>query len=230
MQTIAKFLVLAAVIVTGSEALALTDGKVKRFSTAAEFTSSTHHPEGTQAWAADTNVLYVYSGSAWVPHVASFGAVPGPLAVIRFCGNGHNGATATYMGPVLLDDTEADLAFGGAGCDGLDNATEATADAPWHAGLAFKPVAMVCVGLCTGASTANDAVTYQLRDDTASVSGMTCTATAWTADATPQQCTVTDSTPETVAANSAVAVKISGTDDACTDAGDDFECLLYVTF
>lgn len=152
------------------------------------------------------------------------------LATIRFCGNGISGATPSYMGPVLLDDTEADLVFGGAGCDALDNTTEATADAPWHAAFAFKPVAMVCVGVCTGASAANDAITYQLRDDAADVTGMACTATAWSGDNTPSQCTVRDPTPATVAANSAIAIKMSGTDDACTDAGDDFECLLYVTF
>lgn len=156
--------------------------------------------------------------------------VASALQVIRFCGNGINGATASYMGPVLLDDTEADTAFGGAGCDALDNTTEATADAPWHSSFAFKPVAMVCVGRCTGASAANDAITYQLRDDTADVAGMACTATAWTGDDNVQQCSVRDATPATVAANSAIAIKMSGTDDACTDASDDFECLLYVSF
>jgi hypothetical protein len=173
--------------------------------------------------AAVTGTLTVTAGAELVIPVAA-------LQVIRFCGNGMNGATATYMGPVLLDDTEADLAFGGAGCDGLDNTTEGTADAPWHSSFAFKPVAMVCVGRCTGASAANDAVTYQLRDDTADVTGMACTASAWSGDDAVAQCSVRDVTPATVAANSAIAVKISGTDDACTDAGDDFECLLYVTF
>ena len=152
------------------------------------------------------------------------------LETIRFCGNGSATGIADYIGPVLLDDTEADLAFGGAGCDALNSATEATADAPWHAAFAFKPVAMVCVGLCTGAAAANDAITYQLRDDAADVTGMACTASAWTGDQNPQQCTVRDSTPLTVAAGSTVAIKTIGTDDACADAGDDFECLVYVTF
>ncbi len=152
------------------------------------------------------------------------------LQVIRFCGNGINGATASYMGPVLLDDTEADLVFGGAGCDALDNTTEGTADAPWHSSLSFVPVAMTCVGRCTGASAANDAITYQLRDDTANVAGVACTAAAWTGDDNVQQCSVRTASAATVAANSAIAVKMTGTDDACTDAGDDFECLLYVTF
>lgn len=152
------------------------------------------------------------------------------LETIRFCGNGPDGATTTYMGPVLLDDTEADLAYGGAGCDALDNTTEATADAPWHAAFAFKPVAMVCVGMCTGASAANDVITFQFKDDTAAVAGMSCATAALGGDATPAQCTVRDSTPATVAAGSAIDVSITMTNDDCNDPGDDFECLLYVTF
>lgn len=151
-------------------------------------------------------------------------------AQIRFCGNGADGATPVYMGPVLLDDTEADLAFGGAGCDGLENTTEATADNPWHAGFAFKPVAMSCVGLCTGASAANDAVAFQLRDDAASVTGLTCTTPILGGDGVPSQCSVRDSSPATVAANSAVAVSVTLVDDDCNDAGDDFECILTISF
>lgn len=154
------------------------------------------------------------------------------LERIRFCGNGSATGAADYMGPVVehAADDMTIYQFGGSGCDGLNDPTEGTADAPWHAAFAFNPVAMVCVGLCTGASTANDAITYQLRDDTADVTGMACTATAWAGDATPSQCTVRDPTPATVAAGSAIAIKTIGTDDACADAGDDFECIVYVTF
>lgn len=151
------------------------------------------------------------------------------LETIRFCGNGHSGATPVFIGPVLLDDTEADLVFGGVGCDALDSTTETTADNPWHEAFAFKPVAMTCVIKCTGASAADDLVTFQLRDDTSGVTDITCQAQL-AGDATPVQCTVRDPTPATVAANSAVAVSVSGVDDACNDAGDDVECLVYVTF
>jgi len=153
------------------------------------------------------------------------------LEGIRFCGNGHDGSTAHYMGPVPLDDTEADLAVGGAGCDALDDPTIGNADAPWprSPNVAFKPVAMVCNGLCTGATPANDPVVFALYDDTAAVAGMTCTFTL-AGDATAGQCTVTDPTPATVAAGSAITVKVSGTDDVCDDAGDDFECIVFVTY
>ncbi len=152
------------------------------------------------------------------------------LQHFRFCGNGPNGSTPSYMGPVLLDDTEADLAYGGAGCDSLDHATEGNVDDALHAGFAYQVVGMACVGLCPGASAANDAIVFQLRDDTADVTGMTCTTSVLTGDGLPQQCTLRDPTPVTVAAASLMAVKMTMTDDACTDAGDDFECVIFVTF
>jgi hypothetical protein len=154
------------------------------------------------------------------------------LHEIRFCGNGFNGSDDHFMGPTPYDDTEADMVTGGAGCDGLDANTAAGADElpPVAIDMAYKPVAMVCSGKCTGTSTANDAVTYALYDDTAAVAGMTCAASAWAADNTPTQCTVQDSTPETVAAGSLVAIQMVGSDDACSEGGDDFECFLYVAF
>jgi len=153
------------------------------------------------------------------------------LDTIRFCGNGNDGSTAHYIGPVPFDDTEADFITGGAGCDGMDNATIGNVDDAWPSGVytAFKPVGMVCSGICTGATAANDAIVFALYDDTAAVAGMTCTFT-FAGDATVNQCTVTDTTPATVAAGSLLAIKVSGTNDVCDDAGDDFECRLFITY
>lgn len=150
---------------------------------------------------------------------------------IRFCGNGNDGSTAHYMGPVPYDDTEADLMTGGAGCDALDDATIGNVDAAWpiSPNLAFYPVSMVCSGICTGASAANDTITLTLYDDTVAVSDMACSFT-FAGDATANQCTVTDESPTLVAAGSLLAIGVAGTDDVCDDAGDDFECYLYVTF
>ena len=159
-------------------------------------------------------------------------AVPALLHhTIRFCGNGMSGADDHFMGPAPFDDTEADMVTGGAGCDGLDANTVAGADElpSFAVNMTYKPVAMVCSGICTGASAANDTVTFVLYDDTAAVTDITCSF-AFGGDATANQCTVTDASPATVAAGSLVAVQIAGTDDACSDAGDDFECFLYVTF
>ncbi len=152
------------------------------------------------------------------------------LMTIRFCGNGPDGATTTYVGPVLEGQIATDFQFSSAGCDAADSTTEATADAVWSPGFAFKPVAMSCVGLCTGGTPANDAIVFQLRDDTASVTGMTCTTAALGGDAVPAQCSVRTNSPATVAAASAIAVSITMTNDDCNEAGDDFECLVFATF
>jgi hypothetical protein len=178
----------------------------------------------------------VGGGSATITGTTATGALTATspaimLHEIRFCGNGMDGATAHYMGPVALDDTEADLAVGAAGCDALDDATIGNVDAAVDiaTNFAFKPVAMACSGICTGATAANDTVTFLLYDDTVSVADVTCNFT-FAGDATANQCTVTDTSPATIAAGSLLAVEVAGTDDACSDAGDDFECLLYVTF
>lgn len=151
------------------------------------------------------------------------------LSEIHFCGNGPDGATATYISPSLPADMDTDNSFGGTACDAEDNTTESTADEVFHAGFAIDVVSMYCTGLCSGATAADDAVVYQLRDDTADVTGVTCTASAFGGDATPSQCQVTLSAPVTVAAGSTIAVEITATDDDCNDAGDDFECRVFYT-
>lgn len=173
------------------------------------------------------------SGTLSSPIVAS------SLQAIRFCGNGPDGATTTYIGPVLASDIidatggaqdPVDITFGSAFCDGLDNTTEATAERVWHAGWAFRPVAMSCVGLCTGASAANDQIVFQMRDDAASATGVTCTTAALGGDGVPAQCTVRIPTASQVAAASAIAVSVTMTNDDCNDAGDDFECVVFGSF
>lgn len=155
-----------------------------------------------------------------------------PLQMIRFCGNGPDGGTETFLSPVPFDDTEADFISGGAGCDGEDDTTITNADEPWPilAQSAFKPVAAICTAICTGASAANDAIVFQMYDDAGAISEATCTTSALGGDATAAQCTWTDTTPETVAASSELAIGVDNTDDDCNDAGDDFECVVYVTF
>jgi hypothetical protein len=148
---------------------------------------------------------------------------------IRFCGNGFAGATAHYMGPAPSD--EGNYVTGGSSCDALDDATIGNVDDAWPRSplLAFYPVSMTCSGICTGATAANDAVVFLLYDDTVAVAAVTCTFT-FAGDATPNQCTVKLTAPTLVAANSLLAVKVTGTNDACSDAGDDFECIMKVAF
>lgn len=144
------------------------------------------------------------------------------LDKLRFCGNGPNATTATYIGPVLESDYGTDMSFTGAGCDAKDNTTEGTADLALDTVRAFKPVAMTCFTLCG----TNDTMTVQLRDDTANVTGMTCNITLTGSAA---NCTVRDPSPATVAANSQIAVRVvNSTDDNCS--ASDLECYVWITY
>lgn len=170
------------------------------------------------------DAFHVDTGTSVFDEGADFATLAASLDVIRFCGNGPNATTTVYVGPVVEADFGTNMTYGEAGCDAKDNTTEATADAPWHPAFAFQPVAMVCV---TGCGT-DDTMTLQLRDDTANVTGMTCNITLTGSAA---QCQVRDSTPATVAANSAVAISVvNDTDDDCSGAGNDVECRVYIDY
>jgi len=191
--------------------------------------------EGSETWetTVSSNALDVASstGIAEINYTSialNSATVSTHLMEMRFCGNSSDGATSTYTSFVNTRWT-TNYEYGGTGCDGEDSTTETSADEIYHAGFAFKPVAMACVITCTGASAANDLVAFQLRDDVTDVTGMTCSAQL-AGDGVPVQCTVRDPTPATVAAGSTIAMQMTGVDDDCNDAGDDVECLVYFTF
>jgi hypothetical protein len=178
------------------------------------------------------DAFHVDVGTSLFDEDAVFGAgitVASPAILhqnIRFCGNGPDGGTETFLSPNMFADID-----GSAACDAEDDTTIGNADEPWPLlkDVAFKPLSMVCTAVCT-AGTADDAFVFRLMDDTAAVTGMTCTTSAVGGDASPVQCTVTDTTPETVAAGSLLAIGVDSTNDDCNDAGDDFTCMVYVTY
>jgi hypothetical protein len=72
----------------------------------------------------------------------------------------------------------------------------------------------------------NDSYTFQLRDDTADVSGATCSITL---DGSAKGCSVVLTAPVTVAGGSAVAVKeVASVDDNMSSV--DTECVVFFTF
>lgn len=146
------------------------------------------------------------------------------LDSIRFCGQGANGTTAQFMGPQVQADMDTDLTYGGAGCDAKDSSTEATADAVWAAGYGFKVTAMMC-SVDDGGT--DDVYTFQMRDDTADVTGATCSVTL---DGSGfDVCTVKLTTPVVIAAGSAIAVEaVAATDDDCSAC--DQECKVFGTY
>lgn len=175
-------------------------------------------------------------GGALTATAASAGAMTSAIPAfllheIRFCGNGHNGATASYMGPVPFA-ADATYAVGGAGCDALDDPTIGNVDDAPGIGtdMAMEVVGLVCSAKCTSTSPADDTVTFTLYDDTAAATGFDCVTSALGGDGVAAQCSDRFTTTHSIAAGSLLAIEIAGVDDVCNDAGDDFECLLYVTF
>lgn len=153
-----------------------------------------------------------------------------PLMMVRsayFCGNGANATTAVYMPPVQVS-TAADMTtyeYGAAGCDGLDNTTETSGDdyLEGNGALAAKVVGMACAISAAGT---DDTYTFQLRDDAADVTGVTCDVTL---DGAIQQCSVLLDAPVTVAAGSLWAVESAAdTDDDVSSA--DVECVVFYTY
>lgn len=148
---------------------------------------------------------------------------------IRFCGNGANATTPNYIGPILLSDYEStgtavedDFVFGGSGCDAKDSTTEATADLPFHAAFAIKPLSMVCATTCG----TDDEIAFILRSATVSVPGMAC-GTTLTGSAV--QCTVFDAEDSTIAAGATLAIRVVNNDDDDCSAGD-VECILFYSY
>jgi len=139
----------------------------------------------------------------------------------RFCGQGANGSTTSFVGPVPIGSNGADYTTGAAGCDALDNTTEATADGPPDA-FGYTVNGMIC-SIADGGT--DDTYTFQLRDDAADVTGVTCAVVL--NGAGTDVCSISD-VSVVVAAGSAVAVSQTGDDDNCSAC--DTECLVFVTY
>jgi hypothetical protein len=138
--------------------------------------------------------------------------------VITFCGQGPNGATAVYLSPRNTG------LLGDATCDAEDNTTEGTADEIW-APYAFRAVSMVC-GINDVAVDATG-VTFSFRDDTADASSDLSCVTGATDASGFASCADMDTTPPTVAAGSAIAMKaIAATGNFTTG---DIWCRLTIT-
>ena len=151
---------------------------------------------------------------------------PDELAVmvdqVIFCGQNANNSTI-YGGPIVAflgGDYTASGAIGGTVCDALDNATEATADAPLgFANTAFKILGMICEVDTSGAN----GLTLTLRDDAADiVPSVTCTIATGQTTCTSVVASTTD-----VAAGSAMAIKSVTTTDLSLN---DFWCKVFVAY
>lgn len=158
------------------------------------------------------------SGSAAASLVIPTGAlgaaeIGGTVLRVAYCGQlAENGEI--FLGSPALTAVEPALAD--ATCDGLDSATESTADVVLSASLALSPRYMRCT--TNGTLGASETIIAQLRDDTANVTGVTCTIIeAETA------CEVVVPTVAAIAAGSAIAVEAN---EASNNADDDLKCVV----
>jgi hypothetical protein len=237
----ATFAFTPAVLFTGDVSIGGGAGAITCSAAACSLLATDNSATGFSMGSAGSTGTFVIdsSNSAEGVVVTGYGTVSGlftgtggvkttkPLFVynaLRFCGNGSNGTTAWYNGPVTEAEGETDFSIGSAACDGNDSATEGTVDLPIDAYHVIKVVGMECVTEAGGAADVN---TFQLRTATADVAGMTCNVT--NDGALAKQCNVILSAPVTIALGATLAVKNtqSGTDDM---SAKDMGCTVFYTY
>jgi len=132
---------------------------------------------------------------------------------VSYCGQLAENGTI-YLGTPALTAVEPALAD--ATCDALDSGTESTADVILSAGLTLYPKYMRCTS--NGTLGSGETIVAQLRDDTTSVTGLTCTiAEAQT------ECEVLLPDAAAIVAGSATAVRAIETSN---NSDDDLKCMV----
>jgi hypothetical protein len=143
--------------------------------------------------------------------------------VVILCGQAAENGTI-YYGPataVFGGDGSASYAISSAACDGLDNATEATADAPIFTDIAFKVTGLYCAQ--SGTLAAGEGVTFTVRSAAADTTpAITCDIQAG-----GKECrSLTGSTTD-IAAGATIAIKAVQASD---NTDDDHWCKLYIAY
>lgn len=152
----------------------------------------------------------------------------GAYKELIFCGeNAENGTI--YFGPSTghFGGNGADLSQGGTACDALDNATEATADAPIST-LATKIHGLYCTTDATLG--ADETITFKLR--TAEGDAVTTDGDATTVGCIISEgesaCRVNVGTTTNIAAGAAIAMSVVQVSD--NSDGDESWCSTFVSF
>ena len=159
-----------------------------------------------------TNQRYVFPNGIELGSTAGSQLGGGTLRV-SYCGElAENGTT--YLGPAELTTVEPALA--GTACDALDNTTEATADVVLSAAQTLYPRYMRCI--TDGTLGAGETLAFQLRDDAASVTGVTCSLAVG-----ETICEVYTPTAGAIAAGSATAVRAT---QASNNTDDNGKCIV----
>lgn len=131
---------------------------------------------------------------------------------IRFCGQGPNATTETFISPETGAEA-GDYQPGGTNCDGQDDTTIGNADeVPLGMTSAWRLDYMYCQ-MSDGGT--DDVVTFQFYDDTSAVAAIVCTDTL--SGSGNVNCTDVATKAVTIAAASVVAIGIvADTNDNCS--------------
>ncbi len=144
------------------------------------------------------------------------GGVSAVLDRVIFCGeNAENGTI--FFGPAtaLFGGDGSDYSLGSVNCDALDNATEATADAPILTAAAFQVMGFRCK--TDGTLGAGESIVFTLRSAAADLTpSVTCTISE-----AETECSDVTSTSTDVAAGATVAMKVV---EASNNADDNAWC------
>lgn len=142
---------------------------------------------------------------------------------VIFCGQADENGTI-YLGPATTQfwgNNTADWTAGSAGCDALDNATEATADDPLWTNVSYKIMGGVCYTDATLG--AGESVIFTMRSAAADTTPQqTCTIGVGESD-----CSITIATTTDVAANATVAMKAV---EASNNADDNLWCRMTIAY
>ncbi|MBI2571709.1 MAG: hypothetical protein HYV63_32265, partial [Candidatus Schekmanbacteria bacterium] len=137
---------------------------------------------------------------------------------IIFCGNLSNNsdppvAGTNYLGPAtsIFNGAYGDWSLSSVNCDGLDNATESTADALVMTNVGFKVTGMYCKLSSAGAN----GVTFTLRSAEASTTPViSCTVATGDTDCRSLSASTTD-----IAAGATIAVQAVDSEDLSLEGG-----------
>jgi len=178
-------------------------------------------------WAASKAVGFV--GQVQANQIDENAVQPDELSAISyhidFCGqNVENGPV--YFGPVVTDHfmendaATVDASIGGTVCDGLDSATEATADAPVFTNVPFKITGMFCT--TDGTLGSGETLTFATRSAAAATTpSVTCSLAAGESDCVSNTGSTTD-----IAAGATVAVLAT---QSSNNSDDNSWCRVWIS-
>jgi hypothetical protein len=149
------------------------------------------------------------------------GEMSGVQFNVILCGQAAENAEI-FLGPattVLGGDASTDTSIGSAACDALDDATEATADAPLFANIPFKIMGLYC--RTDGTLGVGETVVFKTRSAEADTTpSITCTI-----GATQTDCRSLLGSTTNVAAGATVAISATQTSN---NADDNLKCNMQI--